>query len=129
MIENFLNSCRRHREMLRFSVLAIFIIWVVWQLHSSPYILHPSSVEDVRRWVASYGSLGPLVYIALYTVRPVLFFPSIFLNLSASILFGPMLGIYRIFAVRWSEQCCFMLCAGKSGRRQEAARSLWRLVG
>jgi uncharacterized membrane protein YdjX (TVP38/TMEM64 family) len=77
MIENFLNSCRRHREMLRFSVLAIFIIWVVWQLHSSPYILHPSSVEDVRRWVASYGSLGPLVYIALYTVRPVLFFPSI----------------------------------------------------
>lgn len=47
MIENFLNSCRRHREMLRFSVLAIFIIWVVWQLHSSPYILHPSSVEDV----------------------------------------------------------------------------------
>lgn len=79
MIENFLNSCRRHREMLRFSVLAIFIIWVVWQLHSSPYILHPSSVEDVRRWVASYGSLGPLVYIALYTVRPVLFFPSIFL--------------------------------------------------
>lgn len=128
MIENFLNSCRRHREMLRFSVLAIFIIWVVWQLHSSPYILHPSSVEDVRRWVASYGSLGPLVYIALYTVRPVLFFPSIFLNLSASILFGPMLG-YRIFAVRWSEQCCFMLCAGKSGRRQEAARSLWRLVG
>ena len=118
MIENFLNSCRRHREMLRFSVLAIFIIWVVWQLHSSPYILHPSSVEDVRRWVASYGSLGPLVYIALYTVRPVLFFPSIFLNLSAS-----------IFAVRWSEQCCFMLCAGKSWRRQEAARSLWRLVG
>lgn len=39
MIENFLNSCRRHREMLRFSVLAIFIIWVVWQLHSSPYII------------------------------------------------------------------------------------------
>ena len=68
MIENFLNSCRRHREMLRFSVLAIFIIWVVWQLHSSPYILHPSSVEDVRRWVASYGSLGPLVYIALYSL-------------------------------------------------------------
>lgn len=128
MIENFLNSCRRHREMLRFSVLAIFIIWVVWQLHSSPYILHPSSVEDVRRWVASYGSLGPLVYIALYTVRPVLFFPSIFLNLSASILFGPMLGIVYLLC-GWSEQCCFMLCAGKSGRRQEAARSLWRLVG
>lgn len=128
MIENFLNSCRRHREMLRFSVLAIFIIWVVWQLHSSPYILHPSSVEDVRRWVASYGSLGPLVYIALYTVRPVLFFPSIFLNLSASILFGPMLGIVYLLC-GGSEQCCFMLCAGKSGRRQEAARSLWRLVG
>lgn len=128
MIENFLNSCRRHREMLRFSVLAIFIIWVVWQLHSSPYILHPSSVEDVRRWVASYGSLGPLVYIALYTVRPVLFFPSIFFKSQRQYFIWTNAG-YRIFAVRWSEQCCFMLCAGKSGRRQEAARSLWRLVG
>ena len=126
MIENFLNSCRRHREMLRFSVLAIFIIWVVWQLHSSPYILHPSSVEDVRRWVASYGSLGPLVYIALYTVRPV--FSKYFFKSQRQYFIWANAG-YRIFAVRWSEQCCFMLCAGKSGRRQEAARSLWRLVG
>ena len=98
MIENFLNSCRRHREMLRFSVLAIFIIWVVWQLHSSPYILHPSSVEDVRRWVASYGSLGPLVYIALYTVRPVLFFPSIFFKSQRQYFIWANAG-YRIFAV------------------------------
>lgn len=113
--------------MLRFSVLAIFIIWVVWQLHSSPYILHPSSVEDVRRWVASYGSLGPLVYIALYTVRPVLFF-QVFFKSQRQYFIWANAG-YRIFAVRWSEQCCFMLCAGKSGRRQEAARSLWRLVG
>ena len=36
MIENFLIRCRRHREMLRFSVLAILIIWAVWQLHLSP---------------------------------------------------------------------------------------------
>ena len=49
MIENFLNSCRRHREMLRFSVLAIFIIWVVWQLHSSPYILHRRKADIFSR--------------------------------------------------------------------------------
>ena len=124
MIENFLNSCRRHREMLRFSVLAIFIIWGVWQLHSSPYILHPSSVEDVRRWVASYGSLGPLVYIALYTVRPVLFFPSIFLNLSASILFGPMLGIvYLLCGGLSSAVLCYALGSLGGGRRLLDRRS------
>lgn len=79
MIENFLNSCRRHREMLRFSVLAIFIIWVVWQLHSSPYILHPSSVEDVRRWVASYGSLGPVsLYSFIYCAAGTVFFQVFF---------------------------------------------------
>lgn len=93
MIENFLNWVRRHRELLRFAALAVLILCALWQLHSSPYIFHPSSVEDVRRWVASYGTLGPLVYIALYTVRPLLFFPSLFLNLSASILFGPLLGV------------------------------------
>lgn len=88
------------------------------QLHSSPYILHPSSVEDVRRWVASYGSLGPLVYIALYTVRPVLFFPSIFLNLSASILFGPMLGIvYLLCGGLSSAVLCYALGSLGGGRR------------
>lgn len=128
MIENFLIRCRRHREMLRFSVLAILIIWAVWQLHSSPYILHPSSVEDVRRWVALYGSLGPVslysfIYCAADTVFSKYFFKSqrqYFIWANAG---------YRIFAVRWFGQCGFMLCTGKSRRRQEAARSLWRLVG
>ncbi|MCD8359850.1 MAG: hypothetical protein LUC29_03205 [Acidaminococcaceae bacterium] len=64
--------------MLRFSVLALLLLWVIWQLHSSPYIFYPASVDDVRHWVASYGSLGPLVYIALYAVRPLLFFQGIF---------------------------------------------------
>lgn len=118
MIENFLSVFRRHREMLRFSTLAILIIWAVWQLHSSPYIFHPSSVEDVRLWVAAYGSLGPLVYIALYTVRPLLFFPSIFLNLSASVLFGPMLGIiYLLCGGLSSAILCYALGSLGGGRR------------
>ena len=61
---------------------------------------------------------GPLVYIALYTVRPVLFFPSIFLNLSASILFGPMLGIvYLLCGGLSSAVLCYALGSLGGGRR------------
>ena len=118
MIENFLNWVRRHRELLRFAALAVLILCALWQLHSSPYIFHPSSVEDVRRWVASYGTLGPLVYIAVYTVRPLLFFPSLFLNLSASILFGPLLGVvYLLLGGLGSAVLCYFLGHSGGGRR------------
>lgn len=104
--------------MLRFSVLALLLLWVIWQLHSSPYIFHPASVDDVRRWVASYGSLGPLVYVALYAVRPLLFFPGIFLNLSAGILFGPMLGIvYLLCGGLSSALLCYALGSLGGGRK------------
>ena len=103
--------------MLRFSVLAIFIIWVVWQLHSSPYILHPLS-----RRCAPLGSVvrqsGAVSLYSLYTCAPVLFFPSIFLNLSASILFGPMLGIvYLLCGGLSSAVLCYALGSLGGGRR------------
>lgn len=118
MLENILQTVRKYRDGLRLSVLAVLIMTFLWQLHSSPYIFHPSSVEDVRRWVASYGSLGPLVYIALYTVRPLLFFPSLFLNLCAGILFGPLLGIvYLLLGGLGNAILCYGLGKMGGGRR------------
>ena len=71
----------------------IFFLAALYFLHTSSWVFRPQSVDDVRQWVAKFGTFGPLVYIALYAARPFLFFPSLLLNLSAGVLFGPWWGI------------------------------------
>ena len=83
------SQMRRHHRAL----LLITYVGIVAALWYLPGVFHPQSVEDVRRWVNGFGVWGPLVYILLYTVRPLLLFPSLLLNVAAGILFAPVIGI------------------------------------
>ncbi|CRH93939.1 TVP38/TMEM64 family inner membrane protein ydjZ [Chlamydia trachomatis] len=47
-----------------------------------------ASFEYMRNWVNSFGNLAPLMYILLYTILPVFFFPVPIFVLVAGILFG-----------------------------------------
>ena len=85
---------RRHRHALLL-IIYLLIIAALWYL---PGVFHPRSVEDVRRWVMGFGVWGPLVYVLLYTVRPLLLFPSLLLNVTAGILFPPVVGIPCLLA-------------------------------
>lgn len=95
----------KHKKPL---VLIILALAGLWWLHASPLFFHPESVEDVQKWVLTFGSLGPLVYIGLYAARPFLFFPSLLLNLSSGLLFGPWWGIiYLLLGGLASATVCF----------------------
>ena len=85
---------RRHRHAFLL-IVYLLLIAALWRL---PGVFHPQSVEDVRRWVTGFGVWGPLVYILLYTVRPLLLFPGLLLNVAAGILFPPVLGIPCLLA-------------------------------
>ena len=85
---------RRYRHAFLL-IVYLLLIAALWRL---PGVLHPQSVEDVRRWVTGFGVWGPLVYILLYTVRPLLLFPGLLLNVAAGILFPPVLGIPCLLA-------------------------------
>ncbi|XOQ52170.1 MAG: TVP38/TMEM64 family membrane protein [Succiniclasticum sp.] len=84
-----LGLTRRHKRQL----LVVAYLLVLAVLYEAPGVFHPRSVGEVRAFVASYGALAPLMYIVLYTCRPLLLFPSLILNLAAGILFPPVLGI------------------------------------
>ena len=66
---------------------------ILYGLYESPYNPHPHSAEDIRRWVVGFGVWAPLIYVVVYTIRPLLLFPTLLLNLSAGVLFGPWWGI------------------------------------
>ena len=79
--------------LLRLVAYLVLLGLVIYGLYASPYNPHPQSAEDIRRWVMGFGVWAPLIYVGVYTIRPLLFFPTLLLNLSAGVLFGPWLGI------------------------------------
>lgn len=94
----------------RITGYCIFLGAVLYAIYSSPYNPHPHSVEDIRNWVDSFGTLAPLMYILLYTFRPLLLFPTLLLNLSAGVLFGPYWGV--VFLLLGGLGCanfCYLL--------------------
>ena len=79
--------------LLRVLVYLLVLGAILYGLYESPYNPHPHSAEDIRRWVVGFGVWAPLIYVAVYTIRPLLLFPTLLLNLSAGVLFGPWWGI------------------------------------
>lgn len=52
---------------------------------------------QLRVWIESYGIWAPLVYIVVYTIRPLIFFPASLLSLAGGLVFGVWLGtLYTI---------------------------------
>ena len=87
---------QRKYLLVRVAVYLLLAGCVLYGLYSSPYNPHPQSPEDIRRWVTGFGVWAPLIYIGVYTVRPLLFFPTLLLNLSAGVLFGPYWGVLLV---------------------------------
>lgn len=64
------------------------------------------SVTNIAAWVT--GSLfGPLVYMVLYAIRPLLFFPATILTLLGGFLFGPIGILYTIIGSNASAMVAF----------------------
>ena len=100
--------------LMRIVIYVLCLGGLLIYLYQSPYNPHPHSTEDIRNWVAGFGALAPFIYIGVYTIRPLLLFPTLFLNLSAGVLFGPWWGI--LFVLMGGLGCaCFCYLLGRFG--------------
>ncbi len=52
------------------------------------------NVPKIKDWVASFGSIAPLVYIGLYLVSTVFFLPGSPVTVLAGFVFGPLWGVF-----------------------------------
>ncbi|MFQ5680452.1 MAG: TVP38/TMEM64 family protein [Candidatus Omnitrophota bacterium] len=50
------------------------------------------SPQGFKQWVESLGAWGPLAYIAIYVLRPLILFPAGILSAAAGIIWGPLVG-------------------------------------
>lgn len=55
-------------------------------------------LQELRAWIVSLGSLGPLVFVFIYAVAVVFTVPGSFLTVMAGVLFGSVLGVVTVSA-------------------------------
>ncbi|MFZ3589891.1 TVP38/TMEM64 family protein [Bacillus sp. DJP31] len=81
------------KSMLNIGVALIVIIGLIWFNHS--YLnIHP---QTIREWILSFGLFAPVIFILIYSIRPLILFPASILSLSAGLAFGTFWGtIYTI---------------------------------
>lgn len=76
-------------------IIGIAIIIVVLLYINKEYL--NLSPQEIREWILSYGAFAPVLYILLYTVRPLILFPASVLSLTAGLAFGALWGtVYTI---------------------------------
>ncbi len=94
--------------------LVVFLFWALliagyqWYAHSNQL----SSLEVAQKLLdfLTDGFWGPLIYIGLYALRPLILFPSTVLTLAGGFVFGPVPGvIYTIIASNISSTIAFFV--------------------
>lgn len=77
----------------------LFIFWIIlivfslYQLFTLgiPLSKYP---DFIAAKVESFGIWAPVLFISLFAIRPIIFFPATILSLSAGVLFGPINAIF-----------------------------------
>ena len=66
--------------------------------------------ESIRNLILSFGWWGPVAYIFIYTIRPLLLFPAIILSLAGGLAFGPWWGtLYVLIGGLLGACLCFAI--------------------
>lgn len=80
-------------------------------------------LKGVLRWIGGLGPLGPLIFIGVYIVAPVVFFAGVILSIGAGTVFGLLAGsIYVSIGATLGATCAFLV--GRYAARQWVAARL-----
>jgi uncharacterized membrane protein YdjX (TVP38/TMEM64 family) len=85
----------RHKLLLKVLVAiawvgGIALAYVAWKASGLPLEEVPAAMA---RWLDNFGpTRGAVLFVLLYTLRPLVFFPSSLFTAAAGLLFGPWLG-------------------------------------
>lgn len=82
----------------------------------------------LRGWVDSFGTLGPIVYIAVYSISPAFMVPGLPITIAGALLFGPVWGVVYVTIGATIGSSVSFLIARYLGRSM-AEDMVKRLVG
>lgn len=98
-----------NKKTIKFAVLIAFIIAAALSVRALGVGRYLDE-ENLRGWIDSYGAMGPVVYMLIYSVAPSLMLPGLPLTVVGGILFGPVWGsVYVIFGATVGASIAFLI--------------------
>lgn len=85
------------------------------------------SASRIERWIESLGPFAPVVYIVIYALRPLVFFPASILTLTGGVLFGAWFGTFYTVIGATLSACVGYFMAEKIGHLWNRTAPLERL--
>jgi uncharacterized membrane protein YdjX (TVP38/TMEM64 family) len=92
------------------ALLFWILLIVAYQWYANVKHLSPLEVVQQLLDFMTNGFWGPIIYIALYAVRPLILFPSTVLTVAGGFVYGPFLGVlYTIIASNISSTIAYFV--------------------
>ncbi|MDX8364382.1 TVP38/TMEM64 family protein [Cytobacillus sp. IB215665] len=83
----------KKQTIIKIILLIAVLITLIW-INNKYLNITPTLI---REWILSFGLFAPVIYVILYTVRPLILFPASILSLAAGLAFGAVNGtIYTV---------------------------------
>ena len=103
-------------------IIAVILWYLSTELSISEFIIYISTlVSDI---VTYWGVWGGILYIIIYTIRPLIFFPATVLTALSGALFGPVFGIiYTFIGENLSANLAFSV--SRLFKKKEAYQASW----
>lgn len=114
-MEKEFNKSKNNSWVQRHAIkIAALIFWVAvligYQVYANKKGLSAVQVMQQLLGLMSSRFWGPFIYILLYSIRPLILFPSTILTLAGGFIFGPVLGVlYTILASNTSATIAFFV--------------------
>ena len=87
-----MSIIQKNKQKLISLTLWLIIVGGFW-LYAQQNNLSPTEIVQELSYLLQTNSLGPLIFMAIFLIRPLLFFPNSVLMLLAGFLYGPLLGL------------------------------------
>ncbi len=102
----------QQRKILKIISIVAIVIGLIWFSRSYLNI----SPTEIKEWILSFGMWAPILYIVLYTVRPLIFFPASVLSITGGLAFGALMGtVYTVIGATLGAVVAFLV-AKKLGK-------------
>ena len=84
------------KNIIKISIVVgiVAIVYFVLKSYGVTDNIRLENVPKIKTWVASFGTIAPLVYIGLYLVSTVFFLPGTPVTVLAGFVFGPLWGVF-----------------------------------
>lgn len=78
----------KNKGLIKWALVLFVVVGLLW------FNYHYLNIQpkEIRVWIVNFGTLAPLLYIIIYTLRPLILFPASILSLAGGLAFGALGG-------------------------------------